>query len=249
MRNLLKFIYNFSKSFSYALLIFLISSNLFGASFNCNKAKTDIEKGICNDPKLSKLDSEIADIYQKFDKNSIYYRQIYKIQKEWISKDRYLSDFDFERQRNFLKWSLDLTKCMENKSLDNTNLSNLNIFETCSESSQKRNWPLQCDESNFGMKFCSQVEMKVYNFMEKALSKYKEQYYVDPSYSKVLSNFRKARQAWLNYRDAECEFGYSTFQGGSIAGLIYSSCIVSFDIERIKNDLLRDPYSLCGDNC
>ena len=92
------------------------------ASFDCNKAKTDVEKGICNDPELSKLDSEIAEIYQKFDKNSKYYREIVKAQREWITKDRYLHDMEFTIQRDFLKWNLLLTNCMEKKIMGNNKL-------------------------------------------------------------------------------------------------------------------------------
>ena len=91
--------------------------------------------------------------------------------------------------------------------------------------------------------------MKVYDFMEKALSKEVELEYHENYGQEVLSNFRKARQAWLNYREAYCRFGASTVLGGSIAGDIYRSCIVGFDIKRITNDLLRRPWSMCGEDC
>ena len=219
------------------------------ASFDCNKAKTDVEKGICNDPELSKLDSEIAEIYQKFDKNSKYYREIVKAQREWITKDRYLHEMEFTIQRDFLKWNLLLTNCMEKKSWETTNLSNAQIFEKCFGFAASEILTEQCERSRYDSALCDRVVMKVYDFMEKALSKEVELQYHENYGPEVLSNFRKARQAWLNYREAYCRLGWSTYQGGSIAGGIYSSCIEGFSRDRIINDLLKDPWSLCGEDC
>lgn len=47
-------------------LIFLLSISLFGASFDCAKATSKVEKMICSDEKLAKLDSELSQIYAGF---------------------------------------------------------------------------------------------------------------------------------------------------------------------------------------
>ena len=45
--------------------ILSMSAPLMAASFDCRKASTGIEKVICDDPKLSRLDSEMGSLYHK----------------------------------------------------------------------------------------------------------------------------------------------------------------------------------------
>ena len=43
-----------------------------------------------------------------------------------------------------------------------------------------------------------------------------------------------AQRAWIAYRDAECSFRKAQFEGGSIAPLIFSSCLSELTKERTK---------------
>ena len=43
-----------------------------------------------------------------------------------------------------------------------------------------------------------------------------------------------SQRAWIAYRDAECSFRKAQFEGGSIAPLIYSSCLSELTKERTK---------------
>ena len=45
---------------------------------------------------------------------------------------------------------------------------------------------------------------------------------------------KTAQQAWLKFRDAECDFESFQNRGGTIYGLIYVSCQTSLTIERAK---------------
>jgi uncharacterized protein YecT (DUF1311 family) len=43
-----------------------------------------------------------------------------------------------------------------------------------------------------------------------------------------------AQRAWIAYRDAECSFRRAQFEGGSIAPLIYSTCLSELTKQRTK---------------
>ena len=48
----------------FALMLAATSASASAASFDCKKAKTQVEKAICEDPRLSKLDEELAVTYR-----------------------------------------------------------------------------------------------------------------------------------------------------------------------------------------
>jgi uncharacterized protein YecT (DUF1311 family) len=43
-----------------------------------------------------------------------------------------------------------------------------------------------------------------------------------------------SQQAWIQFREKNCEFSKSRFEGGSIAPLIYHSCLEKFTQQRIE---------------
>ena len=82
---------------NFVTIIFTIYTTLFGASFNCSNAVTKIEKTICQDQNLSKLDTRLSNIYKKvlklskqnriskYEANSIYH--LFKqTQRKWIKQ-------------------------------------------------------------------------------------------------------------------------------------------------------------------
>ena len=46
------------------LLLFVFTCGAQAASFDCKKAQSKMEKAICDNPKISKLDEELAENYQ-----------------------------------------------------------------------------------------------------------------------------------------------------------------------------------------
>jgi uncharacterized protein YecT (DUF1311 family) len=44
----------------------------------------------------------------------------------------------------------------------------------------------------------------------------------------------KAENEWIKYRDSHCKFEASFYEGGSMQPMIYSSCLESETINRIK---------------
>jgi len=47
------------------IILFLISTTLTAAGFDCQKASTDVERMICDKPQLSEADKQMADAYQQ----------------------------------------------------------------------------------------------------------------------------------------------------------------------------------------
>jgi uncharacterized protein len=78
------------------LLLLVCSSACYAASFDCNKAQTAIEKLICGDNELSKLDDKLDNVYKsalkelKADKYSK--RHLPEEQKSWLKYTRTLCD-------------------------------------------------------------------------------------------------------------------------------------------------------------
>ncbi len=77
-----------SKKFIGLIGCFTLIGNLYGASFNCQKASSFIEHTICNDTVLSKLDDDLSITYKNVFKHSNEKEQLKKEQFDWINSDR-----------------------------------------------------------------------------------------------------------------------------------------------------------------
>lgn len=62
------------------------------ASFDCNKAQSNIEQQICSDPKISALDDELALVYQNALKLVSDPAGLKKVQLKWMKEVRDVSD-------------------------------------------------------------------------------------------------------------------------------------------------------------
>ena len=58
------------------------------ASFDCAKAATKVEKTICANPELSKLDEQLHDAYQELLAQASDKEQIKSLQRQWLKKSR-----------------------------------------------------------------------------------------------------------------------------------------------------------------
>lgn len=75
------------------LIFVLMTFPLFGANFDCIKAKSDVEKAICQDDELSKLDEALDSAYKEALIDGTYYDQynpdiqkIKQAQREWVKE-------------------------------------------------------------------------------------------------------------------------------------------------------------------
>ena len=84
--NLLLYYMNSTASIFFVLPCMLSTAQ--PASFNCEKAVTKIEKLICNDDELSKLDESLKDAYLKALNRKESKKQIIESQRQWLKKER-----------------------------------------------------------------------------------------------------------------------------------------------------------------
>jgi len=72
----------------FILLFSFIHTELFAASFNCSKAKQDIELSICSNEELNIIDTELGEVYWAVMKSLTNKQKIKlkKLQREWIRK-------------------------------------------------------------------------------------------------------------------------------------------------------------------
>jgi uncharacterized protein len=66
-------------------LTFTLNSQLFGASFDCSKAETFIEKAICSNKELSDLDDQLLNAYKKALASDPQQKDL---QRQWLKLDR-----------------------------------------------------------------------------------------------------------------------------------------------------------------
>lgn len=71
-------------------LCFVIGSD--AASFDCGRASTKVEKMICSDSELSRLDCEMADIYKKALPKAPDLTVVKKQQKDWLKERNHCTD-------------------------------------------------------------------------------------------------------------------------------------------------------------
>jgi uncharacterized protein len=67
--------------------LLIIAGNIDAASFDCGKAASEIEKLICGDDELSKLDESLNKAYLEALKRTIK-KQIIKSQRQWLKNER-----------------------------------------------------------------------------------------------------------------------------------------------------------------
>ena len=69
--------------------LFMIAPVAFSASFDCGKAKSPVEKAICSNDELGKLDEELAEAYKLAVKEYPVQNYVKARQREWIKDNNY----------------------------------------------------------------------------------------------------------------------------------------------------------------
>ncbi|RKZ56720.1 MAG: hypothetical protein DRR16_25095 [Candidatus Parabeggiatoa sp. nov. 3] len=69
-----------------AIILFLITTTLAAAGFDCQKASTDVERMICDKPQLSKADEKMDNAYQQLRKvlPNVERELLKQEQREWL---------------------------------------------------------------------------------------------------------------------------------------------------------------------
>ena len=79
----------------FVIFSLMLSTSVFSAGFDCKKASTDVEKMICADKQLNKLDSVMMENFKTLNQNNIGDNQkkdLLKTQKAWLSERNRCSD-------------------------------------------------------------------------------------------------------------------------------------------------------------
>jgi len=70
------------------------------------------------------------------------------------------------------------------------------------------------------------------------------------SYRKLLEpkqqkDLKAVQLAWIKYKDLRCDFEYSFYEGGTMAGLVGTSCLINITNQRLKEfeEALRERSS------
>ena len=90
------------KRFVIALFSFLVVALAHAASFDCDKASTTVEKLICSNDKLSKLDDELAEIYSSAAKEKKGGDKIRNSQREWLKSRDDCASSPFSKKKDWL---------------------------------------------------------------------------------------------------------------------------------------------------
>ena len=197
----------------------------WSASFDCNKASTDAEIAICNDPKLSSLDDLIGDIFFNLDKDGRYYKEIVESQREWIRTGRSLDTYDFKMRAEFLEFSSVLNSCSKGeKSRFKKCNSELTVLHL--ECMEKENY------STLVMNRCGSSLYEVHQLVETFETNLWRKINSDDIETLVL--FSQAYELWKEYVDADCDWQYSEYRNGTIRGQIMFGC----RIRHYKNRIL-----------
>src|SRR4030042_5198380 len=70
------------------IAIFVSPSVIFAASFDCGKAASKIEKLICSDDELSKLDESLNEVYLRALNRADIKEQAIESQRQWLKYER-----------------------------------------------------------------------------------------------------------------------------------------------------------------
>ena len=68
--------------------LLILAASVHAASFDCAKASSEVEKLICSDDELSKLDESLNRAYQKALEHTLFKEQTIRSQKRWLRKVR-----------------------------------------------------------------------------------------------------------------------------------------------------------------
>ena len=175
--------------FVYVLSLTIISPPIVAASFNCSKARTVIEKTICRNTQLNKVDEQLGAIYKQL-RNSLpkwEFDQIRKEQRKWL------------KQRN--------SNCSDGNVYCLKSMNELRIIE------------LRAEVEHRGIQSPSFDCAKARTVVEKSICRNNQLSLVDSEMGEIYSQLRQAlprwefellrreQRHWLRQRNSNCSDG------------------------------------------
>ena len=192
-----------------AATLFLSPPRATAQSFPCAKASTATEKMICADAAISKLDTQMAERYKALlavdAKNA---SGATALQVRWLNETR-----------NAARSAAALRQAYESR-LEELDWAVRCVKEEISE------WP--------EIKACAQID---FENMDAQLAALYRKLLAGPEVradQEAAAALKRSQDAWLKYRDAQCEWQTAEMQGGTLRPLVISGCARALTVERIK---------------
>ncbi|MFH0709603.1 MAG: lysozyme inhibitor LprI family protein [Pseudomonadota bacterium] len=162
------------------IIIFLSTLYVFGTSFDCTKTHSNVEKMICSDEELSKLDENLSKAFKEAIKSTEHKDQLKKEQFSWIRERNKCSNIEclvssYQSRINSLK--VDNDNCCLILRMDDTKGQNVTYYEL----SALKYGDLVVYQNGYGKYFLEQYSTNK-SLIELAesikIKKYKDNYYV-----------------------------------------------------------------------
>ncbi len=204
-----------------AVIIFVFSySHLEAASFDCAKARTTLEKTICNDSALNDADARLGKVYSQLRK-SLSKSQAKKLKREqraWLKqRTRVCSSGN----------SGCLLSLYESRIAD---LSSGSSSES-SRSGDKSNACYDKAQTQLDLNECANLE---YGSADKELNRvYQSVIRKHKDDGVFINKLKQAQQAWIKFRDAEMEAVFP-HNYGSASSMCWSLLKTSMTVKRMK---------------
>lgn len=182
---------------------------LAAQSFDCARASTSTEKMICADPEISKLDTQMAERYKVLlSKDAAARNGVIAVQARWLIDTRNVATLSGELKQAYVD-----------------RLDGLDVAIHCETSDD-----LQWTQINR----CAQVGFE------------NSDAELDALYRKLLAQpdmrsdgeataiLKQSQDAWLKFRDSQCEWETVDLRGGTLRPMQISGCAHGLTQARIK---------------
>mgnify|MGYP001627241469 CR=1 FL=1 len=225
------------KSFkSLGLAALVLSGTVQAASFDCAKAQTRVEKMICADAELSKLDEEMARAYATSLQDKSRANAARQTQRQWVKERNACGSAECVKQsyKNRLH-GLVVTKPL------------IDATEIVSELSRRSHIAppelekllSDCSQNQLSMNICIfrdfiAIEYEMQNTFAKALARLQNQCHL---------TLKENQTRWERARDQQCnKQADAEAEGGTMRPMLYNACRIAATKERIT---IVDVASTC----
>lgn len=211
---------------------------VFAASFDCSKARTDIEEKMCGDQTISHLDEKVAATYEAIKSNIDLFPFLRRSQTAWLSERT--TENLLEQYRSRLRVLQELQpsySCLINgknwEALDSCLRLSTDKVEECIAA---------LSSTTVAMVTCTGEAIRTWEILlEYSLTKAKARAKNDLIF---VQSIEKAHASWLAFKRDECQMEYTKYREGTISGPISAGCKLRFIMNRVKTYSLmsKDNY-------
>jgi uncharacterized protein YecT (DUF1311 family) len=202
-----------------ALLIFIgscvalhvVPASATAQSFDCAKAATKTEKMVCADPEIAKLDTQLAERYKLLlTKDAPNQSGIVAVQRLWLTDARNVAVLPAELKFAYL-----------------SQLDRLDVALSCATSPD-------VERSMMDLTNCESI---AFDYKDAQLDVLYRKLLAEPGGEppkEAAAALKASQDAWLKFRDAQCEWENFDSIGGSIHPMVVYGCQRVMTEERLK---------------